>query len=70
MPDGVQASREASERPSGMGKLRWIVAAGALFVAGAAFYLLMNTDAGDRPALDDIDAESREAMDELLREVD
>lgn len=53
-----------------MGKLRWIVAAGALFVAGAAFYLLMNTDAGDRPALDDIDAESREAMDELLREVD
>ena len=53
-----------------MAKLRWIVVAGALVVAAAAFYLLMNTDAGDRPALDDIDAKSREAMHRLLREAD
>ena len=53
-----------------MARTRWIVGAGAICVAAAAFYMLMNTDAGDRPALDEIDAESRAAMDRLLREAD
>ena len=52
----------------GMARTTWIVVSGALLVAGIAFYLLMTTDAGDRPALDDIDAQSRRAMDRLLRE--
>jgi len=51
-----------------MARTTWIVVGGALLVAGIAFYLLMTTDAGDRPALDDIDAQSRRAMDRLLRE--
>lgn len=53
-----------------MAGLRWIVGAVALLAAAGAFYLIMNTDAGDRPALDEIDAESRAAMDRLLREAD
>ena len=53
---------------SGMARTAWIVVGGALLVAGTAFYLLMTTDAGDRPALDHIDAKSREEMDRLLRE--
>lgn len=59
----------------GMSNLRWIVAAGALFVAGMAFYVLMSAGSGAelgksdpiRPALDDIDAESRAEMRDLLR---
>lgn len=53
---------------SGMARTVWIVVGGALLVAGIAFYLLITTDAGDRPALDHIDAKSREEMDRLLRE--
>ncbi len=53
-----------------MARTTWIVVGGALLVAGTAFYLLMTTDAGDRPALDHIDAQSREAMDRLLIESD
>lgn len=53
-----------------MARTRWIVGACAICVAAAAFYLLIITDAGDRPALDEIDAESRAAMDRLLREAD
>ena len=52
-----------------MTRTMWIVG-GALLVGATAFYLIMNTDAGDRPALDHIDAQSREAMDQLLREAD
>ena len=60
--------------------MRWIVGAGALLVAAGAFYVLMNSGGpvdrrGDeslpplsKPALDEIDAESRAAMRELLRD--
>lgn len=58
-----------------MAKMRWIVGAGALLVAAAAFYVLMNVGgvggrdgAVDRPALDDIDAKARGEMRDLLRE--
>jgi len=57
---------------------RWIVGLGALLVAAVALYLLMTgTKPGSgsetmmeisRPALDDIDAKSRSAMRDLLRE--
>jgi hypothetical protein len=55
-----------------MAKARWIVVTGALLVAAAAFYLLIR-GGGDAatprsPAMDDIDAESRAAMRELLRD--
>ena len=53
-----------------MARTTWIVVGGAMIVAGTAFYLLMTTDAGDRPALDNIDAQSRKAMDRLLSESD
>ena len=59
----------------GASKMRWIVGAGALLVAAIAFYVLLNVGSPDaasrserQPALDDIDAESRAAMRELLRE--
>jgi hypothetical protein len=57
--------------------MRWIIGAGSLLVAGVAFYVLMNVgSAGELPngpvrsgpALDEIDAESRAAMRELLRD--
>ena len=62
-----------------MAKFRWVVAAGSLLVAVVAFYVLLNvggvgssggtvSSGGARPALDDIDAESRAAMRDLLRE--
>ena len=56
-----------------MANFRWIVAAGALLVAVVAFYVLLNvggagSSGGAQPALDDIDAESRAAMRDLLRE--
>ena len=56
---------------------RWIVGLGALMVAGIALYLLLTGTKGhdsetmmeiSRPALDDIDAKSRSAMRDLLRE--
>lgn len=60
---------------------RWIVGLGALLVAAVALYLLLTgtspgTKARDsetlseisQPALDDIDAKSRSAMRDLLRE--
>jgi len=62
-----------------MQRVRWVVVVGALVVALAAFYVLMRgapVDAPRRanersgPALDDIDAKSREAMRELLRDAD
>lgn len=56
-----------------MGKLRWIVGAGALLVAALALYVLMNVGGEPEaiePALDDIDAESRAAMRELLRDAE
>lgn len=60
--------------------LRWIVTIGALGLAGAAMYVLFFAEGGvgDRlpvippasegPALDEIDAKSRAAMRDLLRE--
>jgi len=55
-----------------MAMRRWIVVAGALLVAAAAFYLLIRgggEGATPRsPAMDDIDAQSRAAMRELLRD--
>ena len=56
---------------------RWIIGLGALLVAGIAMYLVLA--GADRPssetlreisqpALDDIDAKSRSAMRDLLRE--
>ncbi len=53
-----------------MGKMRWIVGAGAMLVAATAFYVLMNEggdSSADRPALDDIDAKARAEMRDLLR---
>jgi len=56
---------------------RWIVALGALLVAGVALYLLLMGTRGhdsetmmefSRPALDDIDDKSRSEMRDLLRE--
>ena len=62
----------------GLAKGRWIVGAGAVLIGAVAFYVLMNGGvrepavkgraAGNQPALDDIDAESRAAMRDLLRE--
>jgi hypothetical protein len=62
----------------GLAKVRWIVGAGAVLIGAAAFYVLMNGAGGEpavdrpvegnQPALDDIDAESRAAMRDLLRE--
>ena len=61
----------------GAAKLRWIVGVGALVVAALAFYVLMNAGspssgidgaADSQPALDEIDAKSRAAMRELLRD--
>ena len=52
-----------------MGKMRWIIGAGALLVAGTALYVLMNVGGpADQPALDDIDAKARAEMRDLLRE--
>jgi hypothetical protein len=55
-----------------MAKARWIVVAGALLVAAAAFYVLIRGDgegaATRSPAMDDIDAQSRAAMRDLLRD--
>ena len=56
-----------------MGKLRWVVGAGALLVAAIALYVLMNVGGEPdptEPALDDIDAQSRAAMRELLRDAE
>ena len=61
-----------------MVNFRWVVAAGSLLVAVVAFYVLLNvggagssrsavSSGGAQPALDDIDAESRAAMRDLLR---
>jgi hypothetical protein len=56
---------------------RWIIGLGALLVAGIAFYLVL-AGAGQpssetlmeisQPALDDIDAKSRSAMRDLIRQ--
>jgi len=56
-----------------MAKWRWLVGGGALLIAGAALFLLLSAGSGTpegsaSPALDDIDAESRKAMRELLRD--
>jgi hypothetical protein len=56
-----------------MGKWRWIVGGGALLIAGAALFTLLSAGSGSpggaaTPALDDIDADSRKAMRELLRD--
>ena len=58
--------------------MRWIVTIGALAVAGGAIYVLLFAEGGERlpvippesegPALDKIDAKSRAAMRDLLRE--
>lgn len=54
--------------------MRWIVGLGGLLVAGIALWLLTSGGAGEDPRtagpppLDDIDAKSRAAMRELLRE--
>jgi hypothetical protein len=53
--------------------VRWIVGLGALGLAVAALYVLFGTQqetlpVRSEPAMDEIDAESREAMRELLRE--
>lgn len=53
-----------------MGKMRWIVGAGAMLVAATAFYVLMGDSSADRPALDDIDAKARAEMRDLLRSED
>jgi len=55
--------------------LRWVVVGGALGLAGAALYLLLAPDepswpGRERPAMDAIDDESREAMRDLLRRVE
>jgi hypothetical protein len=60
-----------------MSGTRWLIGLGALMVAGVALYLVL-AGAGQpnsatlmeisQPALDDIDAKSRSAMRELLRE--
>ncbi|MEE8165809.1 MAG: hypothetical protein V3T64_09590 [Myxococcota bacterium] len=53
---------------------RWLVALGALLFAGLALYVLTIGDPPAsskdtmRPAMDEIDAESRAAMRKLLRE--
>ena len=53
---------------------RWLVGLGALLIAALAFYVLMigkppeSSNQMRRPAMDEIDAESRAAMRELLRE--
>jgi hypothetical protein len=54
--------------------VRWVVGVGALLVAIGALYVLTigeppfsSTD-GARPAMDEIDEESRAAMRDLLRE--
>jgi len=56
---------------------RWIVLVGALILAAVALNLLLREpkpresvagDQGSRPALDDIDAKSRAAMRDLLRQ--
>jgi hypothetical protein len=56
---------------------RWFVGLGALLVAGVALYLLLTGTKGhdsetmmeiSEPALDEIDAKSRSAMRDLLRE--
>ena len=53
--------------------VRWIVGLGALGLAVVALYVLFGTQqeslpVHSEPAMDEIDAESREAMRELLRE--
>lgn len=77
-------SARGSARAGGVGRLRWLVGLGALLVAAVAFYVLAigTEDRGgpatrsvDRrpvngPALDEIDAESRARMREILREAD
>lgn len=61
-------------------RTRWIVGLGSLAIAMAALYLLVGPDLlarpdeplpeRDTPAMDEIDEDSREAMRELLRNVD
>jgi hypothetical protein len=76
VPDCDPAPRSGSQPMCGA-NMRWIIGAGSLLVAGVAFYVLMNVgSAGELPngpvrpgpALDEIDAESRAAMRELLRD--
>lgn len=55
--------------------LRWVVVGTALGLAGAALYLLLGTSEPslperEQPAMDAIDDESREAMRDLLRQVE
>ena len=55
--------------------LRWVVVGGALGLAGAALYFLLDTSEPslperEQPAMDAIDDESREAMRDLLRRVE
>ena len=62
------------------GSFRWIVGVSAIGMAILAIYVLMNGGGGQstsdvprgespqQPALDDIDAKSREAMRDLLRD--
>lgn len=65
--------------PVSMFGMRWMVGLGALLVAGLALYLVLNgtSEPGSetmreisRPALDNIDAKSRSAMRELLRDAE
>ena len=59
------------------GKERWLIVLGALGIAALAMYVLMNVGSkatmGEargslEPALDEIDAKSREAMRDVLRD--
>jgi len=73
-------SRRKAARSGGAdsGRARWIVGVSALGLAIIAIYVLMNGGGGRsdadpsgqraQPVLDDIDAESREAMRDLLRD--
>ena len=60
-------------KTSGSRKWRWVVGVGALLIAAVALLTLRSTGPespalGEPAALDEIDAESRQAMRELLRE--
>lgn len=55
---------------------RWLVGVGALLIAGLALYVLTigkppaSSQGVAEPAMDEIDAESRAAMRDLLRETE
>ena len=67
---------ESGEQVSMLGQ-RWVVGLGALLVAAIALYMVLTGTKGhdsetllelSQPALDDIDAKSRSAMRDLLRD--